>query len=158
MPTRGNARKIGVRVEARPVASARQNGELARSASSTGTCTRMPLATWIALSGSSTPTCTCMAEDDLLARDEAQRGDEVAVARARDDPLVLPHGERVGARGADGQPLAGGLADLAAQRAQLLPASAVLRHGSVEISSTDSISSGLIVALGRVLEQRSRSR
>ena len=59
MPTRGNARKIGIRVEARPVASPRQNGEFALSASSTGTCTRMPLATWIALSGSSIPTCTC---------------------------------------------------------------------------------------------------
>ena len=33
MPTRGNARKIGVRVEASPVLSARQNGELALSAS-----------------------------------------------------------------------------------------------------------------------------
>ena len=60
MPTRGNARKIGVRLEASPVASARQNGELADSASSTGTCTRIPLATWIALSGSSIPTWTWM--------------------------------------------------------------------------------------------------
>ena len=59
IPTRGNARKIGVRVESRPVASARQNGELADRASSSGTWTRMPLATWIALSGSSIPTCTC---------------------------------------------------------------------------------------------------
>ena len=59
MPVRGNARKIGIRVEARPVACARQNGELADSASSTGTCTRMPLVTWIALSASSIPTCTC---------------------------------------------------------------------------------------------------
>ena len=43
------------------------------SASSTGMWTRMPLATWIALSGSSTPTWTCMPEDQLLAGDEAQR-------------------------------------------------------------------------------------
>ena len=42
------------------MASARQNGELADSASSTGTCTRIPLATWIALSGSSIPTWTWM--------------------------------------------------------------------------------------------------
>ena len=60
MPTRGKVRKIGVRAERSPVASARQKGELALSARSTGRCTRMPLATWIALSGSSTPTCTCM--------------------------------------------------------------------------------------------------
>ena len=49
-----------MRVDFRPVASARQNGELALSASSTGTWTRIPLATWIAFSGSSIPTCTCM--------------------------------------------------------------------------------------------------
>ena len=59
MPTRGNARKIGIRVEAKPVSSDRQNGELAASANRIGTCTRMPLATWIALSASSRPTCTC---------------------------------------------------------------------------------------------------
>ena len=59
MPTRGKARKIGIRVEAKPVSSARQYGELAASANRIGTCTRMPLAMWIALSGSSTPTCTC---------------------------------------------------------------------------------------------------
>ena len=59
MPTRGNARKTGMRVEAKPVSSARQNGELAPSASRIGTCTRIPLATWIALSASSSPTWTC---------------------------------------------------------------------------------------------------
>ena len=37
MPTRGNWRKIGVLVESIPVASARQNGELAESASNSGT-------------------------------------------------------------------------------------------------------------------------
>ena len=42
------------------MASARQNGELADSPSSSGTCTRIPLATWIALSGSSIPTWTCI--------------------------------------------------------------------------------------------------
>ena len=45
IPTRGNARKIGVRVESSPVASARQKGELADRASSRGTWTRMPFAT-----------------------------------------------------------------------------------------------------------------
>ena len=44
MPTRGKARKIGVRVDSRPVASARQNGELHDRASSSGMWTRMPLA------------------------------------------------------------------------------------------------------------------
>ena len=61
------------------------------------------------------------AEDQLLARDEAQRGDEVAVARARDDPLVLPHRERMRARRADRQAaVRGRLAHLGAQQAQLL--------------------------------------
>ena len=60
MPTRGKARKIGVRVESSPVLSPRQNGELPDSASSSGRCTRIPLVTWIALSGWSTPTCTWM--------------------------------------------------------------------------------------------------
>src|ERR1700683_3138229 len=59
IPVRGKARKIGVRVDASPVVSPRQNGEFADSASSTGMCTRIPLTTWIALSGSSSPTCTC---------------------------------------------------------------------------------------------------
>ena len=61
------------------------------------------------------------AEDELLARDEAQGRDEIAVARTRDDPLVLPHRERVGARRADAE-LAPcrGLAHVAPQRAQLL--------------------------------------
>ena len=59
MPTRGNARKIGMRVEARPVSSPRQYGELALRASRIGTWTRIPLATWIALSGSSRPMWTC---------------------------------------------------------------------------------------------------
>ena len=60
MPTRGKARKIGVRVDCRPLSAPRQNGEFADSASSIGTCTRMPLVTWIALSGSSSPMCTWM--------------------------------------------------------------------------------------------------
>ncbi len=60
MPTRGKARKIGVRVEAIPVPAARQNGELADRPSSTGMWIRIPLATWIALSGLSMPTWTCI--------------------------------------------------------------------------------------------------
>ena len=51
------ARQGGLKL-AMPVPSARQKGELADSASSTGICTRIPLATWIAFSASSTPTCT----------------------------------------------------------------------------------------------------
>ena len=50
----------GRKVEASPVASPRQNGEFADSPSRIGTCTRIPLATWIAFSGSSTATCTCI--------------------------------------------------------------------------------------------------
>ena len=85
------------------------------------------------------------AEDELLARHEAQGGDQLAVARARDDPLVLPHRERVGARRADGQAApGGGAAHLSAQPAQLLARLRGVGPGFVEISSTDSISSGLI--------------
>ena len=91
-------------------------------------------------------------EDELLARDEAQRADEVAVARARDDALVLPHRERVRARRADRQPLG-----LRARRAPARRSAAQLgarprpcsAHGSVAISSTDSMSSGLISPVGR---------
>jgi len=61
------------------------------------------------------------AEDQLLARDEAQRRDEVAVARPRDDPLVLPHREGMCAGGADRQPAGSRrLAHVLAQRAQLV--------------------------------------
>ena len=101
MPTRGNARKIGIRVEARPGVVPAPERRVGDSASRSGTCTRIPLATWIALSGSSMPTWTCSAEDDLLARDEAQRVDQLAVARPRDDPLVLPERERMRAGRAD---------------------------------------------------------
>jgi hypothetical protein len=61
-----------------------------------------------------------LAEDQLLAGDEAQRGDQVAVARAGHDPLVLPHRERVGAGRRDREPLrVRGLLDDAPQVAQL---------------------------------------
>jgi hypothetical protein len=59
-------------------------------------------------------------EDDLLAGDEAQRIDEVAVARAGGDPLVLPERERVRAGRADREAVARGqLRDPPAQPAQL---------------------------------------
>ena len=133
MPTRGKARKIGIRVEARPGRRrARQNGEFADSASRIGTCTRIPLATWIALSGSSMPDVDVQPEDDLLARDEAQRLDQVAVALARGDPLVLPARERMRAGRADAQPVrAGDLGDLTAQRAQRLAGLARVRARAV---------------------------
>src|SRR4051812_37216365 len=144
MPTRGKALKIGMRVDWRPVAWARQNGEFALRARSSGRCTRMPFATWIALSGASTPTCTCWpkisswrgtkssaairsrwregaAKDQLVGGEEAQRGDQVGVARAGDDPLVLPHGEGVRARRADREPVpVRRRLDAAAQLAELV--------------------------------------
>ena len=48
------------REEASPVASPRQKGELAESASSCPMCTSSPFTTWIAFSGSSTATWMCM--------------------------------------------------------------------------------------------------
>ncbi len=60
-------------------------------------------------------------EDQLLARDEPERRHQIAVARARHDPLVLPHRERMGSRRADRQVLARRrLADLGSERPQLL--------------------------------------
>ena len=54
------AEKIICRLEASPVGSPRQNGELAESASSGASCGNSPLTTLIALSGSSTATWTCI--------------------------------------------------------------------------------------------------
>ena len=60
------------------------------------------------------------AEDQLLARNEAKRRDQIAVAGTSDDSLVLPHRKRVGPGRADGQILARRrLRDLLAQRPQL---------------------------------------
>ena len=93
-------------------------------------------------------------EDQLLARDEAQRRDQVAVARAGDDPLVLPHREWMRPGGPDREPLRGcRLIDLPAQRAQLLAGldrararlGRDLEHGLHQL--------GLDLAGGRGLEQ-----
>ena len=99
-------------------------------------------------------------EDDLLARDEAQRADEVAVARARDDPLVLPHRERVRARPSrsSGPAPARGSRTWRRSARSSAPASAVFGAGSVAISSTDSMSSGLIPPSGVLLAGAPRSR
>ena len=59
-PERGKAEKTICRLDARPVGSPRQNGELAESASSGAMCGSNPFTTLIAFSGSSTATCTCM--------------------------------------------------------------------------------------------------
>ncbi len=60
-------------------------------------------------------------EDDLLAGDEAQCGDQVAVARVGGDPLLLPERERVRAGGPDREALGGGgLRDLAPQPAHVV--------------------------------------
>ena len=61
MPTRGNVPKIGTRADARPVSRPCQNGEFAASASSSGTCTRIPRSARIADSASGTATWTCSA-------------------------------------------------------------------------------------------------
>ena len=60
------------------------------------------------------------AEDQLLARHEAQRADQVAVTGSRDDALVLPHRERVRARRTNRELLPrGGVDHLTPKRAQL---------------------------------------
>ena len=60
-------------------------------------------------------------EYELLASDEPQRRDQVAVPGPGDDPLVLPHRERMGSGGRDHHPLGPRrVVDLAAQRPQLI--------------------------------------
>jgi hypothetical protein len=60
-------------------------------------------------------------EDQLLAGDELEARDQLAVARARHHAGVLPHREGVSAGGSDGQALArGGLLRRPPQLAQLL--------------------------------------
>ena len=68
------------------------------------------------------PTCTCTPKISSWRAMNWSAGDQVAVARARDDPLVLPHGERVRAGRADRQAEAlGGRLDAPAQLAELTP-------------------------------------
>ena len=146
MPTRGNWRKIGVRVDSRPVAVAAPERRVRAEREQHGDVDAHPVGDVDRLVGVVDADVDVHAEDELLARDEAQRGDEVAVARARDDPLVLPHRERVRARPSrsSGRARARRLAHLArAASAAGSPASAVFAHGFVAISSTDSMSSGL---------------
>ena len=120
MPTRGKARKIGVRVESRPVLSPRQNGEFPDSASSSGSVHAHPVGHVDGLVGVVHAHVHVDAEDDLLARHELEARDQVAVARPRDDPLVLPERERVRAGGADRQAvLLGHLVHRPPQGAQL---------------------------------------
>jgi hypothetical protein len=91
-----------------------------------------------------------------------QRRDEVAIARPGDDPLVLPHRERMRPGGADRQPAARGrLAHLAAQRTQLLPGrdgrrarfGGDLEHGLHELGF-DLAGLALDVGSARVLQER----
>src|SRR5919201_530075 len=58
MPTRGNMEKIGVRTDANPESTPRQNGELADSASSTGRSARRPSSAWTAVAASGIRTWT----------------------------------------------------------------------------------------------------
>ena len=81
MPTRGNARKIGIRTEARPVSSPRQYGEFADQREQDRHVHPHPVGDVDRLVGVVEPDVDVQAEDDLLAGDEAQRVDEVAVAR-----------------------------------------------------------------------------
>ena len=119
--------------------------------------TRIPLATWIALSRPSTPDVDVDAEDQLLAGDELgsvairsrYRGRAtirwfshiangwVPAEADRPSPWMPPSRSPAGE----------------AQRS-CSPASAVFWHGSVEISSTDSISFWLDLPDGGGLEHR----
>jgi hypothetical protein len=69
-------------------------------------------------------------EDDLLACHELKAGDQVPVARARNDALVLPEGERMRAGRPDGQAvLLRHLVHRAPERAQLVPGLDGVLHG-----------------------------
>ena len=116
MPTRGNARKIGMRVEASPVSSPRQYGEFALKRQQDRHVHAHPVRDVDGLVRVVEPDVHVQAEDDLLARDEPQLLHEVAVARRGRDPLVLPARERVRAGGADHEALlVGGVSNLTSQ-------------------------------------------
>jgi hypothetical protein len=120
MPTRGKARKIGVRVDSRPVRSPRQNGGVGAQREEHRHVHAHPVGDVDRLVGVVDADVDVHPEDELLTGHEAQRRDEVAIARPGDDPLVLPHREGVRPGGADAEAATGGGgADLVAQRAQL---------------------------------------
>ena len=155
MPTRGKARKIGVRVESRPVWSPRQKGELRRQRQQQRQVHAHPVGHVDGLVGVVDAHVHVDAEDELLAGHELEAGDQVPVARPRHDPLVLPHRERVGARRPDGQAALGGqrLDQRGGAPAAAIAGLARVRQGVVAISQTDSISSGLTSPSRRPLPQ-----
>src|SRR3954454_5734170 len=93
MPTRGKAWKSGVRAEARPESRPCQNGELADSASSSGTWARIRLSSPIASSGSRTPTCTCSANVGSRRASSRIRAVHRLIAAALGYHGLLPDGE-----------------------------------------------------------------
>ena len=90
--------KIAVRVEASPVASPRQNGELAESAEQHGQLGEQALHDVHREVGLGHGDVHVHAEHELAARDVLQLLDEPAVAVARRDALILGARERMRAR------------------------------------------------------------
>ena len=119
-PTRGSARKIGTRVDSQARALGAPERRVDREREQHRDVDAHAVGDVDRLVGIVDADVHVQAEEELLAGDEAQRGHEVAVAVAADDPLVLPHRERMRPGRADRQPvLAGHPRHLRAQRAQL---------------------------------------
>ena len=155
MPTRGNARKIGIRVDIRPGAVGAPERRVRRQRQQHRHVDAHPVGDVDRLLGVVDADVDVHPEDELLPRDEAQRVDEVVVARAAHDALVLPHRERVRARPSRSPaPCACAVgADPPAQRAQLVAGLARVRarvRGDLEHRLHEL---GLDLAVGAVLEE-----
>src|SRR5215207_3309347 len=98
---------MGCRVEASPVGSPRQNGELADRPSRSGRSTSTPLTT-LSLVGVVDRDMHMEAEDQLPAGDVLHLVDQRAIAVAGGDPLTFEQAERMGAGRADAEPVLGG--------------------------------------------------
>ena len=151
MPTRGNARKIGIRVEARPESSPRQYGELADQREQDRHVHAHPVGDVDRLVGGRRGRCG-------RAGRRSAPGGRRSAARRRGRGSAARRVIRWSSQRATGcvpaEPMRQALACRrcrepdAAARAAPPPASRMSAHGLVEISSTDSISSGLISPSG----------
>ena len=151
IPTRGNARKIGVRVDTRPGRVGAPERRVGAQREQHGQVDAHPVGDVDGLVGVVDADVDVHPEDELLARDEAQRGDR---GRGSAGAPTIRWSSHIANGWVPAEPIvrplrAALLAHLAAQRPQLRrPPRRCSRTASVEISSTDSMSSGLISPSG----------
>ncbi len=101
MPSRGKARKTGVRADIIPVVCPRQKGEFDRQGQEQRQVAPDAVGDVDGAVGALDRHVDVGAEDELAPGDVAEVCDQLAVARAVDDRLLLPAPERVRARRAD---------------------------------------------------------